>query len=60
VDEGESMTIIEARYVGPVKVPEWGEWHPWSHPTTSYRATKDVMLLQKQFRGLYEFRMVKL
>jgi hypothetical protein len=54
------MTIIEARYVGPVKVPEWGEWHPWSHPTTSYRATKDVMLLQKQFRGLYEFRMVKL
>jgi hypothetical protein len=55
------MTIIEARYVGPVKVPEWGTWLPF--PGQRYEleslAEKALRKLRNQFRGLYEFRIVK-
>ncbi len=56
------MTIIEARYIGPFKVPDWGVWFEWSHyeRCESYRAEKNFGLWCRQFAGLYEFRQVTL
>jgi hypothetical protein len=53
------MTIIEARYVGPAKVPEWGTWFEWKKYDADFWANKAFPILRKQFQGLYEFRMVK-
>lgn len=50
------MTIIEARYVGPFKVPHWGTWFIWQEYDLSYYANKALTQLQRQFAGLYEFR----
>jgi hypothetical protein len=55
------MTIIEARYVGPVKVPEWGTWLPFPGQRYEFElsAQKALRKLREQFRGLYEFRLAK-
>lgn len=52
------MTIIEARYIGPLKVPRWGTWFTWQEYSLSYYAYKALQSLEKQFAGLYEFRMI--
>jgi hypothetical protein len=54
------MTIIEARYVGPYKVPEWGTWHEWQKYDAKFYAEKALPILRVMFSGLYEFRMVKM
>jgi hypothetical protein len=51
------MTVIEARYVGPFKVPRWGTWFTWQEFDLRYYAEKNLPILQRQFQGLYEFRM---
>lgn len=52
------MIVIEARYVGPVKVPEWGTWFVWRKYSSSRWAKKSLLQLEKQFRDLYEFRLM--
>jgi hypothetical protein len=58
---GDAMIVIEARYVGKFKVPEWGTWHEWRkyHLYEEMRARENYNRFQRQFRGLYEFQMVK-
>jgi ribosomal protein S21 len=55
------MIVIEARYIGKFKVPEWGTWHEWRkyHLYEEMRARENYNRFQRQFRGLYEFQMVK-
>jgi hypothetical protein len=50
------MTIIEARYIGSYKTPEWGTWFEWQRYDVKYYADKALLQLRRQFRGLYEFR----
>jgi hypothetical protein len=56
------MTIIEARYVGPLKVSEKVKWHPFPGQKYDLRYDAEMALrkLREQFSGLYEFRVVKI
>lgn len=52
--------VIEGRYIGPFKIPEWGVWREWRiyDPWQTLRADEVFVQLRKQFEGMYEFRMV--
>jgi hypothetical protein len=51
------MTVIEARYVGPFKVQN-RPWFTWQKYDLQFYANKALPILEKQFCGLYVFRVV--